>query len=232
TMTDVVSHEFFHILTPLNVHSNEIHYFDYNDPTMSQHLWMYEGVTEYFAHLFQVNQGLINDLLFYDRISSKIESSKNFDDTVPFTVLSQNILEEPYKSDYYNVYLKGALIGMALDIRLRELSDGKNGILDMMKELSQRFGKDRPFEDDALIPQIVEITHPEISEFFEMYVTGENPIPYDQFFEKVGLEIAGDSIATTYFIKGQTPYIDGNPNTGELFIRENIVLNSGLTALG
>jgi len=232
TMTDVVSHEFFHILTPLNVHSNEIHYFDYNDPKLSQHLWMYEGVTEYFAHLFQVNQGLINDQEFYDRISSKIESSANFDDTVPFTVLSQNILEEPYKSDYYNVYLKGALIGMALDIRLRELSDGKNGILDMMKELSQRFGKDRPFEDDALIPQIVEITHPEISEFFEMYVTGENPIPYDQFFEKVGLEIAGDSIATTYFIKGQTPYIDGNPNTGELFIRENIVLNSGLTALG
>src|SRR5690606_40308890 len=40
TMTDVVSHEFFHILTPLNVHSNEIHYFDYNDPKMSQHLWI------------------------------------------------------------------------------------------------------------------------------------------------------------------------------------------------
>src|SRR5690606_35416776 len=145
TMTDVVSHEFFHILTPLNVHSNEIHYFDYNDPKMSQHLWMYEGVTEYFAHLFQVNQGLINDQEFYDRISSKVESSKNFDDTVPFTVLSQNILEEPYKSDYYNVYLKGALIGLALDIRLRELSDGKSGILNMMKDLSQRYGKDRPF---------------------------------------------------------------------------------------
>lgn len=232
TMTDVVSHEFFHILTPLNVHSNEIHYFDYNDPKMSQHLWMYEGVTEYFAHLFQVNQGLINDQEFYDRISSKVESSKNFDDTVPFTVLSQNILEEPYKSDYYNVYLKGALIGLALDIRLRELSNGKSGILDMMKDLSQKFGKDRPFEDEALIPQIVEITYPQIAEFFDLYVTGENPIPYDQFLEKVGLEIAGDTIATSYFIKGQTPYIDGNPGTGDLFFRDNIVLNSALTELG
>ena len=55
---DVVSHEFFHIVTPLGVHSNEIHYFDFNDPKMSQHLWMYEGVTEYFANLFQVNQSL------------------------------------------------------------------------------------------------------------------------------------------------------------------------------
>jgi len=232
TMTDVVSHEFFHILTPLNVHSNEIHYFDYNNPKMSQHLWMYEGVTEYFAHLFQVNQGLINDEEFYDRISSKIGSSMSFDDTVPFTVMSQNILEEPYKSDYYNVYLKGALIGLALDIRLRELSDGKSGILDMMKDLSERYGKDRPFEDEELIPQIVEITYPQIADFFDQHVTGETPIPYDQYLEKVGLEIAGDTIPTTYFIKGQTPYIDGNPNTGELFFRENIGLNTGLTDLG
>ncbi len=232
TMTDVVSHEFFHILTPLNVHSEEIHYFDYNDPQMSQHLWMYEGVTEYFAHLFQVNQGLIDDQAFYDRISEKIETAKNFDDTVPFTVLSKNILEEPYKSDYYNVYLKGALIGMALDIRLRELSNGESGILDMMKALSQKYGKDRPFEDEELIPQIVEMTFPEIADFFDRYITGETPIPYDQFLEKVGLEIRSDTITTTYFIKGQTPYIDGNPDSGELFFRENVLLNTGLTELG
>src|SRR5690606_28676788 len=99
-------------------------------------------------------------------------------------------------------------IGLALDIRLRELSNGKSGILDMMKDLSQKCGKDRPFEDEALIPQIVEITYPQIAEFFDLYVTGENPIPYDQFLEKVGLEGAGDTIATSYFIKGQTPYID------------------------
>jgi predicted metalloprotease with PDZ domain len=47
SMMDVVSHEFFHIVTPLSIHSKEIQYFDYN-PKMSEHLWMYEGVTEYF----------------------------------------------------------------------------------------------------------------------------------------------------------------------------------------
>lgn len=93
TMTDVVSHEFFHILTPLNVHSREIHYFDYNDPEMSQHLWMYEGVTEYFANLFQVNQGLIDNQDFYDRMSSKIETAKNFNDSIPFTVMSEKYLK-------------------------------------------------------------------------------------------------------------------------------------------
>ena len=56
-LKDVVSHEFFHIVTPLTVHSNEIQNFDFNNPQMSEHLWMYERDTEYFANLFQINQG-------------------------------------------------------------------------------------------------------------------------------------------------------------------------------
>lgn len=232
TMTDVVSHEFFHILTPLNVHSKEIHYFDYNDPEMSQHLWMYEGVTEYFSHLFQVNQGLISNQEFYDRISEKIEGSKNYNDTIPFTLLSENILESPYNEDFYNVYLKGALIGMALDIRLRELSGGKRGILDLMKDLSAKYGKDKPFNDDELIPEMVKMTYPQIGEFFSTYVTGNSPIPYEDFLNKVGVEIAEIQVPASFFIKGQVPYIDGDPATGELFFRENMRLNSFLNELG
>ena len=44
-LTDVVSHEFFHTLTPLNVHSEQVHYFNYNEGVMSEHLWMYEGLS-------------------------------------------------------------------------------------------------------------------------------------------------------------------------------------------
>jgi predicted metalloprotease with PDZ domain len=232
TMTDVVSHEFFHILTPLNVHSEEVHYFNYNDPKMSQHLWMYEGVTEYFANLFQINQELIENQDFYDRISEKIKTSQQFDDTMPFTKMSKNILQEPYKDSYYNVYQKGALIGMALDIRLRELSNGEMGILALMKALSDKYGMNKPFEDEELFDDIVDLTYPEIRTFLETYVSGTTPIPYDEFFAKVGLEEAETEINTGYFIKGQTPYIDGDPATKELFFRENIQFNSFLQQLG
>ncbi len=232
SMTDVVSHEFFHILTPLNVHSNEIHYFDYNQPKMSQHLWMYEGVTEYFANLFQVNQGLIDNQEFYDRTASKIESAKSFNDSVPFTLMSKNILEEPYKGDYYNVYLKGALIGMSLDLRLRELSNGEMGILDLMKKLSEKYGKNKPFEDDQLIPTIVSLTYPEIQNFFDTYVTGTTPIPYDKFLGKAGVTLTTEDSPTGFFLDGQVPYIDGNPENMELFFRKGITLNSFLTNLG
>ena len=129
SMIDVVSHEFFHILTPLTVHSNEIQYFDYNTPKMSQHLWMYEGVTEYFANLFQINQGLIDETDFLNRIAEKMEQSKSHNDTMPFTTMSANVLKSPYKEQYLNVYQKGALIGMCIDIIIREKSNGEKGIL-------------------------------------------------------------------------------------------------------
>jgi predicted metalloprotease with PDZ domain len=231
-MTDVVSHEFFHILTPLNVHSNEIHYFDYNDPKMSQHLWMYEGVTEYFANLFQVNQGLIDNQGFYKRVSSQVEAAKNYNDSLSFTYMSKNVLDEPYKDEYANVYQKGALIGMALDIRLRELSKGETGILDLMKKLSEKYGKDTPFEDDQLIPSIVSLTYPEIQNFFDTYVTGSTPIPYDKFLGKAGVMLTTEDSPTGFFLDGQVPYIDGNPENMELFFRKGITLNSFLTQFG
>ena len=232
SMTDIVSHEFFHIITPLGIHSNEVHYFDYNDPKMSQHLWMYEGVTEYFANLFQVNQGLINNQEFYNRMTDKIKTSRRFDDTVPFTVMSKNILTDEYKDSYYNVYQKGALIGMALDIRLRELSGGKMGILDLMKKLNAKYGKDKPFNDDELIPAIVELTYPEIQNFFDTYVTGTTPIPYNEFFAKAGLEERETMAEVGYFLKGQEPYITANQETMEIIFRKDTEMNTFLKSLG
>ncbi|SDR70592.1 peptidase M61 [Gramella sp. MAR_2010_147] len=232
SMKDIVSHEFFHIITPLGIHSKEVHYFDYNDPKMSRHLWMYEGVTEYFANLFQVNQGLISNQEFYDRMVDKINISKRFDDTVPFTVMSKNILTDEYKDSYYNVYQKGALIGMALDIRLRELSGGKMGILDLMKKLNSKYGKDKPFDDDQLISDIVELTYPEIQEFFDTYITGTTPIPYDEFFAKAGIEEKEMMSEVGFFLKGQTPYITANQATMQIVFRKDIEFNTFLKDFG
>ncbi|UZH55171.1 peptidase M61 [Salinimicrobium tongyeongense] len=232
SLTDIVSHEFFHILTPLGVHSKEVHYFDYNDPQMSRHLWLYEGVTEYFANLFQVNQGLISNQDFYDRIQEKIAVSQRFDDSMSFTEMSRNILEDEYKDSYYNVYQKGALIGMALDIRLRELSNGEMGLLDLMKQLSEMYGKNKPFEDEELFAVITELTYPEIGEFLNTYVSGTTPIPYNQFFKKVGLEMREGQLPVDYFLKDpSTPFITIG-ETGEIVLRDDVELSTFFKELG
>ncbi len=232
-MIDVVSHEFFHTVTPLNVHSKEVQYFDFNDPKMSRHLWMYEGTTEYFANLFQVQQGLIDETEFYQRMMDKITNSKSYDDAMSFTTMSQKILEKPYEKNYANVYEKGALINMALDIELRQLSNGEKGVLWLMKELSKKYGKDTPFEDDELIDEIVAMTYPEIRTFFDDHVIGDKPIDYSAYLAKVGLKMDSSEKQTGYFLDGEVPFIDIDPaKSNAVFIRKGIPLNSFFNDLG
>lgn len=232
SMKDVVSHEFFHILTPLSIHSKEIQYFDYNNPKMSEHLWMYEGVTEYFANLFQINQGLITEEDFYNRLSDQIERASAMNDTLSFTTMSANVLTEPYKDQYVNVYQKGSLIGMCLDIIIREKSNGERGILDLMQKLSNEYGVSKPFNDDELFAKITALTYPEVGEFLTTYVAGTTPIPYDSYFAKVGLSRSTIKSPANVFLKGQKPYITVNPQTKEIVVLPNIELNEFFTTLG
>jgi len=231
SMKDVVSHEFFHIVTPLTVHSKEIQYFDYNAPKMSEHLWMYEGVTEYFANLFQINQGLIDEAEFYTRIADKIEQAKGLNDTMSFTVMSKNVLEQPYKDQYLNVYQKGALIGMCIDIIIREKSNGERGILDLMHKLSSEYGVEKPFNDNELFAKITQLTYPEVGEFLKTYVAGTTPIPYETYLAKVGVTKSVEKAPGTIFIKGQQPYIGVDKATKAISVRKDVDLNVFFTNL-
>ena len=232
SLIDVVSHEFFHIVTPLTVHSEDVHYFDYNNPTFSKHLWMYEGVTEYFATLFQVNQGLVEKEAFYNKILGKMQSSMQMNDAMSFTIMSENVLKQPYKDQYINVYQKGALIGMCVDILIREGSNGARGILSLMKALSTKYGKDKPFDDDTLFDEIVEMTYPSLREFFDTHVIGDIPINYDDFLDKVGLEIGESKIEANYILMNGAPIVSGDPQSNSIFFTEMALENSFWVAQG
>ncbi|MBT8377039.1 MAG: peptidase M61, partial [Bacteroidia bacterium] len=227
SMIDVVAHEFFHIVTPLSVHSEDVHYFDYNKPTFSKHLWMYEGVTEYFAQHFQVYEGLKSPAEFYQTMMDKINISKRMDDAMSFTIMSENILEEPYASNYFNVYQKGALIGMCVDILMRKESDGNRSMLSLMKELSNKYGKNKPFNDDTIISEITKMTYPSVGEFFKTHVEGDVPIDYNAFFKMVGLTLGETEVETNYiFAGGQNIIFDGDQASGTIFFSPMALQNS------
>ena len=226
SLIETVSHEFFHIVSPLSVHSEDVHYFDYNNPTFSKHLWMYEGVTEYFANLFQINQGLISEEEFYSKMMGKIQTSSQMNDSMSFTEMSENVLDEPYSKQYYNVYQKGALIGMCVDILMREGSNGQRGILSLMKELSNKYGKNKPFEDDKLFEDIQAMTYPSLKLFFDKHVIGTTPIDYNEFLNKVGLEINEGKVETNYIQNAGALIISGDGQKGTIFFTDLVLDNS------
>jgi predicted metalloprotease with PDZ domain len=185
-LRDFAAHEFFHIVTPLTVHSEHIADFDFNDPKMSQHLWMYEGVTEYFASNVQVKYDLISPEEYLNVIYEKMITADQFIDDVPFTDISRFTLDK-YHDQYYNVYQKGALIGLCLDLKLRKLSKGEYGLQNLMLDLSKKFGKNQAFSDDALFDVITDMTYPEIGEFFSRHVAGPEPLPFAEVLGDVGI---------------------------------------------
>ncbi|WP_027127011.1 peptidase M61 [Gelidibacter mesophilus] len=232
SMIDIVSHEFFHIVTPLSVHSEDVHYFDYNNPTFSKHLWMYEGITEYFAQHFQVYEGLITNDQFYAQLMEKIQTSGYFDDTMSFTLMSENILDAPYADNYINVYSKGALIGMCIDILMREESNGQRSMISLMKELSGRYGTNKPFKDAELIAEISEMTYPSVASFLKNHVEGTTPIDYNVFFNKVGLTLGDKKIETSYIQDGSGFIFDGDREKMTLNFSEGVANNSFWTEEG
>ncbi|HEY3251385.1 MAG TPA: peptidase M61 [Ignavibacteria bacterium] len=182
----IVAHEFMHIVTPLNLHSEEIGNFDFNNPVMSQHLWLYEGETEYSAHYIQLRQGLITLNDYVEEINRELKASSRFNDTLPFTELSKGALDI-YKGQYINVYQKGALINLCLDVLIRDESDGRQGLKDIIQTLLEKYGKDRSFKDEELFGEITSLTSPKIAEFFSRYVAGSERLPFKEILDKIGL---------------------------------------------
>lgn len=214
-LVDIAAHEFFHIVTPLNIHSEEIGNFDYINPKMSKHLWLYEGVTEYFAGHVQVVQDMTSKEDYLDVIKEKMQGARGFLDELPFTELSLGALDEQ-KEQYGNVYQKGALIGLCLDILIREQSNGKNGLKDLMKTLSKEYGKDVSFKDDELFDKIASLTSPSIRTFFTNYVEGNKPLPFEEILNKVGITFKTDAKVQEFGFGNIS--LGFNPETNHLYV--------------
>jgi predicted metalloprotease with PDZ domain len=185
-LVSTCAHEFMHIVTPLNLHSEEIGNFDFNNPVMSEHLWLYEGSTEYAAEYIQLRQGLITLKEYVEAINRKLQGSGRFNDTLAFTEMSKGALDV-HKRQYQNVYEKGALINLCLDILIRSESDGSQGLKDVIAKLLEKYGKNKSFKDEDLFNDFTALTSPRINDFFARYVAGNERLPYKEVLGLVGL---------------------------------------------
>jgi len=188
-VVDIASHEFFHMVTPLYIHSEEIHYFDFMEPEMSKHLWLYEGVIEYMAQHMQAKFGLVDDKAFLKTIRDKVKNSTRYKQAISLAEMSKKCLKDPYAKQYNNIYYKGAVVAMCLDLELLRLSQGEYNIQMLLRDLSGFYGQDTPFKDEELFDKIVEITgYRQLYKFFERYIDGTETLPFNKFTEPFGVK--------------------------------------------
>jgi len=228
---DVAAHEFFHVVTPLTIHSKEIGEFDFNNPQMSEHLWLYEGMTEYAAHHAQAIGNITDaDVLLNTMMEKYSNSLKYFNDTMSFTFMSKNVLDEEIHKQYGNVYEKGAVIGMCLDILLLDLSEGKYGTRDLMKDLGKKYGKTKSFNDKDLFSDIEALTYPEVGEFLRKHVGGNQPLPIQDILSRVGINFEKEIITYEFSLGGAD--LNYNEDTGRLIVEDTEGMNDFGKALG
>ncbi len=185
-LKSVAAHEFYHIVTPLNIHSELVGNFNFEKPTMSQHIWLYEGVTEWASDILQLRDYLITLDEYVKQVKTKLSANDNFDQSISLTELSLHSTER--QDQYPNIYQKGALVAGLLDIRLLELSRGQKGLREAINQLYKDYGSNRAFSEKDFFDEFTKRTYPEISDFINKYIKGTEKLPVAEYYGKLGID--------------------------------------------
>jgi predicted metalloprotease with PDZ domain len=173
-LSSAAIHEFMHIITPLGLHSECIGNFNYQNPKMSKHLWLYEGVTEYFAHYIKYKGGVYTENEFLKVMQEKLRAGASFPiNTMAFTEMSARVLEPQYQKYYTQVYERGAALAFLLDAEIQRLTQHKKRLLDVVLQLHAEYGPVRSFSEDSCFEMFTRAVHPELKVFFDTYINGK-----------------------------------------------------------
>ena len=187
-LSEAAIHEFMHILTPLGLHSERIGNFNYTNPLMSKHLWLYEGVTEYFANLIKFKGGVISPDEYLKEMEAKLAEGLDFPvNEMSFTEMSEHVLEEKYHKHYGQVYMRGAFLAMLLDAEIQRLTSGQKSLIDVMLLLNARYGANKSFDEQTFIAELVKEVHPDLQNFFTLYIEGKNQWKPNEQLNYVGI---------------------------------------------
>jgi len=185
SIRETVAHEFFHVVLPLNIHSELVENFNFEKPVMSQHLWLYEGVTEWASYILELRDSLISLDDYLNVLRQKLDYADNLSDTISLTYLGLHCVD--LQDQYINIYEKGAIIPGLLDIRLLELSNGKKGLREVINELSHIYGPHKPFSEETFFDDFTSMTYPQIGDFINKYIKGTEPLPLKEYYAKIGI---------------------------------------------
>jgi predicted metalloprotease with PDZ domain len=192
--TSIAAHEFFHVVTPLNIHSEIIEHFNFETPTPSQHLWLYEGVTEWASDKMQQEAGLMPLDTFLGEVAGKVRTDRErFDTTYSLTRLAATSFTPEGARQFGNIYQRGAVVAGLLDIRLLQLSGGRDGLRTLVVDLARDYGKTRPFPEDSLFGIIAARTSPAVLDFFARYVQGNERLPVREYYTLLGIDVEEDA---------------------------------------
>jgi predicted metalloprotease with PDZ domain len=99
-------------------------------------------------------------------------------------------IDEVFVNSSQLYYPKGALTGMLLDVTIRDATDNVHSLDDVMRALYARyFLKGKGFTTEHLLSLLREFGMPDVDAFYQHYINGRDPLPYDTVLPKAGINV-------------------------------------------
>lgn len=197
-LASVTAHEFFHLWNVKRIRPQSLEPVDYTKEQYSRALWWSEGVTSTVGDLMLVRAGFWDEKRYLNALAREIENLESRPARLTQSV-EESSLETWYdKYPFYrqpersiNYYNKGEIVGVLLDLAVREATANKKSLRDVFHWLNDNYAKKgKFFPDSAGVEQAAEaVCRCALKEFFTDYVSGTVPLAYDTFFKPVGLRV-------------------------------------------
>ncbi len=194
TFYSISSHELFHSWNVKRIMPEAFLPLDYSREAYTKMLWFFEGVTSYYGDLVLKRAGIIDERAYLLGIEKNITELQNSPgrlitsaEDASFNDWLQPDDRENTRISFYN---KGEILGLLLDLEIRRRTDNAKSLDNIMLYLYQNYAALKRGLPENTIQQAVEtISDSNFQDFFSRYVAGCEEIPYNQFFNTVGLNL-------------------------------------------
>jgi len=193
------AHELFHTWNVKRLRPKGIHPYDFTKENYSHELWIAEGTTSYYADLIMARAGFtpVSDVLSH--IGSEVSSDRNRPgnslESVAEASFDAWIESGKGQQQLYNasadIYERGANVSCILDLEIRQQTGNKRSLDDVMREMYQRYPLDVAGYTLVDFQHVIaELTGWDCTRFFDEYIYGTKPLPWDDAVSHAGLAIA------------------------------------------
>jgi predicted metalloprotease with PDZ domain len=204
---DTVSHEFFHAWNVERIRPKSLEPFDFEEANISGELWLAEGFTEYYGSLIVARAGLEpadpvrlvdSALAVMNSPARQFRSAVEMSQLAPFTDRAVAIDRTNFSTTVISYYTQGAALACALDLSLRDRSNGKISLDDYMRAMWLAYGKPggpspglvaKPYTLTDARDRLADVSGDRrfADEFFDKYIEGRELPDYGRLFARAGL---------------------------------------------
>ncbi len=201
-IASITAHEFFHTWNVKRIRPKALGPFEYEHENYTGNLWVSEGWTSYYGDLSMLRAGIDDLDGFLEKMASKMtrELSKPRSREHSVYWASRNVWHryarepEGRRVDYYG---KGEYLGLLIDLMIREKTDNRKSLDDVMRFLNRWFAERWiGFEEGDIERACTAVSNHDFSEFFARHVRGTVDPPIEEILGYAGLEFTRNAPPT------------------------------------